>query len=52
VEAGFSSRNSYYRCSCTWFNFNYDVAGSYFTAANSLTVNGTTTIAATRTVFF
>ncbi|WP_338790965.1 T9SS type A sorting domain-containing protein [Bernardetia sp. MNP-M8] len=33
-------------------NFNYDVAGVTFTAANPLTVNGTTNIAATRTVDF
>jgi len=33
-------------------NFNYDVAGATFTAANTLTVNGTTTIAATRSIDF
>ncbi|WP_338765233.1 T9SS type A sorting domain-containing protein [Bernardetia sp. ABR2-2B] len=33
-------------------NFDYDVAGATFNAANSLTVNGTTTIAATRIIDF
>ncbi len=33
-------------------NFNYDVAGATFVAANALTVNGITTIAATRAISF